>query len=426
MVKKYFIHLFPQIYFCSRTHSQLSQIINEIKNTIYGKSIRVASLASRQNYCINSNVRKLQSNNLINERCLELQKLKIKSKSTVLDAKNKNTIKKLKTETKCEYYQTTQINNLKELCLTDVMDIEELIDAGKSEKSCPYYATRLAAKDAQIILLPYQMLLHKKTRQQIGLNLNNSIIIIDEAHNLLDTLANIYSAEITLGQLNQSHQQLVTYKNKYYTRFSTKNLLRINQLIFITSRLIKLLSINNDSKSDEKNNESHRMILPHELKMEGEFFNINLSDILKFCDDTHLAQKIHGYINRYGYCNIQATTKLPAKTNTKSYLKLLSEQKQLQPQQEQLLNNNKKKTCDDNDNGEKNCSTDKIAYEYNGSVIRPLLAFLECLMETSPDGRILITYSTDGLKSKSSLKYLLLNSSGHFDEILNECRAVSY
>jgi chromosome transmission fidelity protein 1 len=57
-----------QIYFCSRTHSQLAQFVGEVQRSPFGQDIRLVSLASRQNYCINKTVQKLKNLSLINER----------------------------------------------------------------------------------------------------------------------------------------------------------------------------------------------------------------------------------------------------------------------------------------------------------------------------------------------------------------------
>lgn len=62
----YFIINF-QIYFCSRTHSQLSQFMAEIKKSPYSTT-RTIPLASRQVYCINKTVKNLNNITLINER----------------------------------------------------------------------------------------------------------------------------------------------------------------------------------------------------------------------------------------------------------------------------------------------------------------------------------------------------------------------
>ena len=52
-----------QIYYCSRTHSQLSQFVHEIRKTIYAKNTRVISLGSRKSLCINDKVQSLKSQN---------------------------------------------------------------------------------------------------------------------------------------------------------------------------------------------------------------------------------------------------------------------------------------------------------------------------------------------------------------------------
>lgn len=397
---------FTQIFYCSRTHSQLSQVVNEIKNTVYGKTVRVVSLASRQNYCINDAVRRLKSNAHINERCVELQKCK--SKPTVQD--HGQTVKKAKVQnnTKCPFYGQHLINGLRESSLTDIMDIEELVQVASVEKACPYYASRLAARDAHIVLLPYQMLLHDRTRQQTGLRVRDAVVIIDEAHNLLDTISNIYSAVLTMDQLQQAHQQLLAYKAKYFGRFSAKNLLKINQLIFVAGRLVKILATNNADKS--------RMIRADQLMAEGEFFNLKLNDILTFCEQTQLAQKVHGFGQK---CDLLAMNKGNlSPIDKKSYLQQLAERRlscgrNVKPKETSVKNDSTK-------------SKEVDGEQFNRqqtSVIRPLLGFLECLMIKSEDGRVLITYS-DGLKSKTTIKYLLLNPSGHFAEILTECRAV--
>lgn len=40
--------IFLQIFFCSRTHSQLSQFVGELRRTKYKDSMSLAALASRQ------------------------------------------------------------------------------------------------------------------------------------------------------------------------------------------------------------------------------------------------------------------------------------------------------------------------------------------------------------------------------------------
>jgi len=63
-----------QIYYASRTHSQLAQFINELRKTGYAEDIKSVSLGSRKTLCINEDVKKLNSLAKMNDRCLEMQK----------------------------------------------------------------------------------------------------------------------------------------------------------------------------------------------------------------------------------------------------------------------------------------------------------------------------------------------------------------
>lgn len=46
------------------------------------------------------------------------------------------------------------------------------------------------------------MLLHKNTRESLGISLKGNIVIIDEAHNLVEAINSIYSNTVTLAQVN--------------------------------------------------------------------------------------------------------------------------------------------------------------------------------------------------------------------------------
>lgn len=388
--------------------------------------MRIVSLASRQQYCINASVRALKTNALINERCLELKKGKSKSNCCVAqekqcdqDGRATKKSKTIKTKVEsCPFYGQAAIDGVKQTALyhaNGVLDIEELIEEAKQEKGCPYYASRQAAKDAEVIMLPYQMLLHKKTRDQLDIDISNSVIIIDEAHNLLDTIASIHSAEITLNQMQQTHRQLVAYKAKYLTRFSTKNLLRLNQLISIANRFVRFLLEADSFKSNDSQTEfTSTMIFVHELLDEVNISASNLYDVLMFCENTRLAQKVAGFAIRYSNEVTVAVKKEKPRPTAGSYLKSLVEK-----QQELRSPSMPKKAI----TPPKEIITENGPSLGSASVLRILLAFLECLLERSTDGRILITRHR-ALQSKSALKYLLLNPSGPIEALLRECRAL--
>lgn len=66
-IKMDILGVYFQIIICSRTHSQLSQLVGEVSRSPYN-DVRLTPLASRQSYCVNAAVRKLNSLTLINEK----------------------------------------------------------------------------------------------------------------------------------------------------------------------------------------------------------------------------------------------------------------------------------------------------------------------------------------------------------------------
>lgn len=89
-----------------------------------------------------------------------------------------------------------------EILQQEAMDIEDLVQLGREMRTCPYYGSRRVAPAADLIILPYQSLLSKSSQESLGLNLKSSVVIIDEAHNLADTLLSMHDAKITMSQVN--------------------------------------------------------------------------------------------------------------------------------------------------------------------------------------------------------------------------------
>lgn len=384
-----------QVFFCSRTHSQLTQLVGEVKSTSYGKDVRSVSLASRQSYCINASVKKLRNNAMINEQCLELQKSKAKSTKKD-DEKNVTKSQKLSNKS-CPFFKKN-LEKLRNLSLTKVMDIEELVKVGVQEKSCPYYSSRAAVSDSQLIFVPYQILFNKSTREQCGIELKDSIVIIDEAHNLIDAITQIHTASVTLNDLKTCHKQMINYKMKYVKRFASKNLLKFNQLTFITKQLVKFLEVHG---------KAFKAFELHEVLSETSIYNINLVEILKFCEQTRFAQKIHGFSKVHAKMEMeQKTAENVRKNATKNLLLEL---------QEKPKKNKLKEALDEAENQEN-------PSESRTNFIRIVIQFLECLLQRNEGGKILVNY--DETTKESSMKFLLLDPSTPFEDIIRDCRSI--
>lgn len=149
------------IIYATRTHSQLEQVIGEMKNTIYRP--KMAVLGSREQLCIHEKVSKLKGAQL-NHAC---QMLNAKR-----GCRYKNNMDGM-TEGGAAHVATNEI-----------ADIEDLALMGRKKMICPYYYSRDTSASADIVFMPYNYLLDSSIRKTIKIGLQNAVVIFDEAHNL--------------------------------------------------------------------------------------------------------------------------------------------------------------------------------------------------------------------------------------------------
>jgi hypothetical protein len=64
-----FVAELPQIIYASRTHSQLKQVVHELRNTAYASALRTTVLASRQQTCLHPRVSRLPTAGAANLAC---------------------------------------------------------------------------------------------------------------------------------------------------------------------------------------------------------------------------------------------------------------------------------------------------------------------------------------------------------------------
>lgn len=66
----------------------------------------------------------------------------------------------------------------------NILDIEDLVKTGQKHKCCPYFLSRELKQNADIIFMPYNYLLDPRTRKNQGIELQNNVVLLDEAHNV--------------------------------------------------------------------------------------------------------------------------------------------------------------------------------------------------------------------------------------------------
>ncbi|KAK7097155.1 ATP-dependent DNA helicase DDX11-like [Littorina saxatilis] len=384
-----------KIYYCSRTHSQLAQFVREIIKSPFGDDTRVISLGSRQNLCINESVRKLKSTSLINDRCLELQQKKSKSKPG------------------CPFRKQELLGEFADRAMLQLCDIEQLVTLGRQTKTCPYYGSRLAVPAAEVVVLPYNTLLHKATREASGVRLGGNIVIVDEAHNLLETINNVHSVEVTGAQLARAFSQLKQYEAKYRSRLKAKNLMYVKQILFVLSCLLRCLGGKTDVPADKQNTgiTDVRLLTINNFLFEAKFDNLNLFKVVHYCRQSQISKKLNGFVEKYQVPEVvQAEKNVPKLTATSGLSTFL-----------QTIGKGPPSSASKENAAEGGRQNDRTAPVLKSPLMH-IEGFLLALTTANDDGRVVISRQT--LLSASSIKFLLLNPAVHFADVLQEARAV--
>ncbi|KAI1266953.1 DNA repair helicase [Xylariaceae sp. FL1019] len=355
-----------KIYYTSRTHSQLSQFIDELRRPLFPSSIpedllqgkkeceseavKHIPLASRQRLCINPKVSRLGSVSAINDRCTELQQSKSKEKCEFIPSADK----------------LAQTHQFRDSALATLPDIEDLFNTGKKMQVCPYYASRTAIPGAEIITLPYPLLLQKTARDALGIKLEGNIVIVDEAHNIMDAVANVYASEITLNGLCRTRQMLGVYVKRFGKKLKGTNRVMIGQIARVVDGLREWMENATNVKGEQG------IVDPVALMKCKGIDQINMFKLIEYTQTSKLAYKIEGYAayveNQDGHQSVNVASSTP--------------------------------------------------------VLHALMSFLVSLTDLSSEGRIFYHKMSDREQHDIKLSYLLLSPSNAFSPIALGARAV--
>ncbi|PYH95219.1 ATP-dependent RNA helicase CHL1 [Aspergillus ellipticus CBS 707.79] len=352
-----------KIFYCSRTHSQLTQFASELRRVTMPSSVpkelyagdqelnervKHVTLGSRKNLCINPRISALGNATAINESCLDLQQPGTPPQQ------------------KCPFLplrgHETQVLQFRDHALATVKDIEDMGELGKRIGICPYYASRSVMKHSEIVTLPYPLLLQRSAREALDISIKGHIVMIDEAHNLMDAVSNIHSVTVTLSQLETSISQLTIYARKFKARLKGKNRSYVAQVIRLLSSIAHHL----------------RPILEREKVSEGP---VQFSDLM--------SGKGVDQINPYKLSRYLQESKLARKVD--GYVEFSS------------------------DKTEKKTGENRTV-----PVLFHMQAFLLALMNPSAEGRLFYMKG----QGEIYLKYMLLDPTNQFREIVEDARAV--
>ncbi|RCN47764.1 DNA repair helicase [Ancylostoma caninum] len=228
-----------KVFYASRTHSQLEQLLDELKKTRFAP--RVITAASRQALCANENVRRLKFSHLINEKCMELRKgCSTEGKRAKIDGKENCSTSK-KSSCKCPYYKSDSIEELSN---------EVLAGGGTWKTAC---CLSIFCNEIVRAAVP------------------TSFVTLSGA---------LYSAEVTSISTTLALSLIREYIDTYRSRLKAKNLMYVKQILAVVAAMDHYLhkSING---ADELG-----------------LTDVNLFKLVHYMDATDMCRKFHGFYVR--------------------------------------------------------------------------------------------------------------------------------
>ncbi|KAH8114577.1 DNA repair helicase [Phellopilus nigrolimitatus] len=366
-----------KIFYTSRTHSQLSQVLHELVklnltaeattdfvHTEYdqraqihhddsiGYRPRTVQLASRAHLCINETLRARATD--LDEGCREL-----------LAARP---------DERCPYIppigDETRMFDLRDRIIADPKDIEDLVTTGKSLKTCPYFGSRSAIPSAELVTLPYNLLLHKRARQALNIDLTD--------HYLIESILQLHTVDLSTSVLRVAANQLKIYLDRFRTRLNATHALNLKRLVLFLEALDQFASVRDaetKERRDAANSEDVLTVSAFVESMGNKVNGINFLELQTYLMNSKIARKVCGY----------------AKKSDES------------DERRDIRNTLKGKPIQ--------------------LPLHAVEAFISCLTNDIEDG--IITFYGDSSKHKEMhIKYQHLNPATHFNEILSDARCV--
>lgn len=184
------------VFFLTSRHTQHRIALDTIKEieARYDITVPVANLVGKKWMCLQPGVDKLYSGEFM-EYC-----------------------RKLRDDKKCSYYENLKTSN--SLSMDAKLAVDEALKTpdssrlkviGQERHVCPYEIGVLAAQKARVIVTDYFYLFNPGIRDvflsKLGKDLESSIIIVDEAHNLPDRIKDLASERISANVLERAQQE---------------------------------------------------------------------------------------------------------------------------------------------------------------------------------------------------------------------------
>jgi DNA excision repair protein ERCC-2 len=196
-----------KILYVARTHRQHDRVIEELRAVFRKHHVSGISLRGRNQMCLNSFAAK-----------------------NAFDAKSLMEVcELLKAKGRCPYHKTPEEQTYEYLQLQQQVaarpyKASEIQAVCRRRGVCPYELVKAALSDVKVVALSYLYVFDPVIRNAFLKNLDSqlqkTILIVDEAHNLPETAIDISSSSLSLFVVKQAELEAKKYENKQIEDFA--------------------------------------------------------------------------------------------------------------------------------------------------------------------------------------------------------------
>jgi len=163
-----------------RTHRENNRVIEEIKKIKnLPNAINAITIEARVKLCIKDMDKSLKKDHeAFSILCSEMKK-----------------------QGKCEYYDKRSIEKME---IPQICGTKEIIELCRREAVCPYEVVKEKAATRRIIIANYNYILIPQMFKTLNLKLKDTILVVDEAHNLPEIAINMEVEKLTIKGLEET------------------------------------------------------------------------------------------------------------------------------------------------------------------------------------------------------------------------------
>ncbi|EFJ47577.1 hypothetical protein VOLCADRAFT_61293, partial [Volvox carteri f. nagariensis] len=274
---------------------------------------------------------------------------------------------------------------------------------------CPYYGSRSLLSEADIVALPYSALLCEETRGSLGIWLEGSVVIFDEAHNLVDAVTGTHGSQLSLEQLKTAVRQLSAYFSRFQSRLAPASARNVQLVMRLATSLMRCLEPQLPQPDGAFGVE---VLSTHDFLTSTHLDHLNLFPLLTWVRESRLVMKVCIYVCMYVYMYV--CMYVCVCRGGPQHLSIGSSSTRPNP-------------------AAAAASGGGGGFGARRSSLFALVSFLTALTHPNADGRIVVSRgppsggggsATAAAADAASLRYTVLNAATQFASIVNSARSV--